>query len=217
MTDNSPESAPTLENLAKRLENLESLVLTLYGNASFLEYEPFEGGEEQSGTEGGIISETIAATVIENAGLEQFIDGLGLNFFRGRELTPFWGRRCGNVRNSAPPRNIWDSIARTLKVLDRLRGELGTPITITSTYRNDAYNRCVGGETNSQHTLGGAIDFVAGRGTPDEWASKLRSYRGQTFTLPVIGSFVFRGGIGVYPSQNFVHIDTRPNSADWRG
>jgi N-acetylmuramoyl-L-alanine amidase len=108
-------------------------------------------------------------------------------------------------------------LGRTLKVLDRLRSEIGHPITITSSYRDTDYNACIGGESNSQHSAGKALDFVARGGTPDQWGAKLKSYRGQTFTLPGVGSFVFRGGVGIYRSRNFVHLDTRGTDADWLG
>lgn len=205
MTENSTDYSCDLELIEERLKNIESLLFTLQSNAPYLELEPFEAGEE--------------GLPIENTGLENFIDGLGLRYFRGRELTPYWSRTCGSIRNSAPPQSLWNNLGRTLKVLDRLRDEIGHPIRITSSYRDPDYNAssCVGGEPNSQHSAGKALDFVAAGGTPDQWGAKLKSYRGQTFTLPGVGSFVFRGGVGIYQSRNFVHLDTRGTDADWFG
>jgi N-acetylmuramoyl-L-alanine amidase len=147
--------------------------------------------------------------------LENFIDGLGLRYFKGSELTPYWSKTRGNARNSAPPQNLWNNLARTLKVLDQLRSDLHVPITITSSYRDVDYNAAVGGVTGSEHTKGLAIDFVARGGTSTQWGKKLKTYRGKTFSLPNIGSFVFHGGIGIYVSRNFVHLDTRGTDADW--
>ncbi len=194
--------------LAERLENLEAALFALQVDAASSASESFEGPETEPGAE--IESASLSTE------LEAYIDGLGLSYFSGSEFTPYWSRTCGNVRNSAPPRNLWNNIAPTLAVLDRLRGEIGAAISITSSYRDPDYNACVGGVANSQHKKFTAIDFVARRGTPSSWAAKLRHYRDQQFTNPHDGSsFSFRGGIGTY--RTFVHIDTRGWNADWTG
>lgn len=46
-----------------------------------------------------------------------------------------------------------------VNVLDPLRDELRTPITIKSGYRNPQVNKLVGGVNNSQHMSGYAADF----------------------------------------------------------
>lgn len=46
-----------------------------------------------------------------------------------------------------------------VNVLDPLRDELRTPITIKSGYRNQQVNKLVGGVNNSQHMSGHAADF----------------------------------------------------------
>lgn len=43
--------------------------------------------------------------------------------------------------------------------LDLLRGYVNIPFKITSSYRDEEYNRSVGGGDNSQHLLGNAIDI----------------------------------------------------------
>ena len=111
-----------------------------------------------------------------------------------------------------PTKRLWENVAPTLAVLDRLRADIGAPIIITSSYRDPDYNSCVGGVANSQHKFFRAIDFFARSGTSSSWATTLRSYRGQTFTADG-KEFVFHGGIGTYDS--FVHLDTRGNDADW--
>lgn len=202
MNDTQEKSSLNLETFAERLESIESLLLALHTNAPYIECEPFEVSDDEDDETSAIETTSLARQ------LESYIDGLGLTYFKGRELTPFWTRRCRNVSNSVPPQNLWKNVAPTLVVLDKLRSDLGVPIIITSSYRSHDYNRCVGGVSNSQHLYFRAIDFVARGGTPDRWAAKLRSYRGRTFNVSGIGNYTFRGWVGVY-SQGFVHLDTR--------
>jgi len=140
--------------------------------------------------------------------LEAFIDAQGFRYFKGREFTPYWSRVRDGVKNSVPPRNLWPDILPTLKVLDALREQMGAPIRLLSTYRSPAYNRSVGGESQSFHMQFKAIDFTCDKGTPEQWADALKLMRKEK---------VFSGGIGIYPRNGFVHVDTRGYTADWRG
>lgn len=140
--------------------------------------------------------------------LEAFIDAQGFRFFKGREFTSYWSRVRDGAKNSVPPRNLWPNIIPTLKVLDKLREEMGAPIRLLSTYRNPGYNRAVGGELQSFHMQFKAIDFACDKGTPEQWADALKLMRKKG---------AFSGGIGVYPRSGFVHVDTRGYIADWRG
>ena len=144
--------------------------------------------------------------------LEKFVDDLGLRHFKGKELTWLWYRTRKGVSNSCPPRNLWPNCIRPLVVLDELRDRLREPVRITSAYRSPAYNKAVGGELMSYHLQFMALDFTNRRG-PTVAAAIARELRGVRFRLPGGGSFVWRGGIGVYPS--FVHIDTRGKDANW--
>jgi Zn-dependent metalloprotease len=214
-----PPASPVLrgegmEEIVARLERIEELVLT----------ERLERLEGQEGSEGPRVGSSPAAAVVSvttttaspAVRLEQFIDGLGLTYFSGSEFTPYWSRVRNGVSNSVPPQSIWANVVTTLAVLDHLRAELGSTITLISTYRSKAYNQAVGGAKDSQHFYFRAIDFTCKVGTPSAWAKLLRGYRGRKFRNPQTGDeFVFRGGIGVYPSSNFVHVDTRGFDADW--
>lgn len=146
--------------------------------------------------------------------LEQFIDRLGLRYFKGKELTPYWSRNRGGVKNSVPAQNLWHRIPLTLYVLDELRHRLGYGVTITSSYRSPAYNAAVGGEPNSFHMRFMAIDLQGAQGSPEEWHEMAKSLRGEKFNTGENGQkFVFRGGIGLY--KTFIHIDTRKEEANW--
>lgn len=140
--------------------------------------------------------------------LERFIDGLGLRYFKGYELTPYWSQVRKGVRNSVPPESLWPNIVPTILVLDELRHRLKASITLTSTYRRPAYNAAVGGEANSFHMQFKAIDFTCAKGKPKDWARELRKLRGTASFQgnDNSGWFTFHGGIGTYPT--FVHVDT---------
>ena len=92
--------------------------------------------------------------------------------------------------------------------LDELREMYSNPIYISSGYRCPAHNCIIGGEPNSQHVLGNACDiYVDG------------DY--QKFFDLIIKSNLF-DGVGYYPNQEFVHVDTRdnginPNYYRWSG
>ncbi len=145
---------------------------------------------------------------------ETFIDSLNLKHFSGTEFTPYWSRTRNDVRNSVPLERLWPNIVPTLIILDALRAEFGAPIIMTSTYRSPEYNSAIGGVPRSVHMKFQAVDFQCTAGSPDEWAAKLKSWRGRKFAQPGKQSaFEFRGGVGIY--SGFVHVDTRGYNANW--
>lgn len=58
---------------------------------------------------------------------------------------------------------------------------------------------------------GGSV--LIGGNVNAKWAAKAKEMRGRTFHYPDGRQFIFRGGIGLYPT--FVHIDTRGVDANW--
>nr|WP_039735013.1 D-Ala-D-Ala carboxypeptidase family metallohydrolase [Desulfotomaculum nigrificans] len=87
--------------------------------------------------------------------------------------------------------------------LEAFRQLAGKPVLVNSGYRCPAHNRAVGGETNSYHLKGMAADIQV-PGVAVAELSRLAEQAGF-------------GGIGVYQSQGFVHVDVRDYSARWRG
>ena len=87
--------------------------------------------------------------------------------------------------------------------LQRLRDYLGKPITITSGYRTDSYNKQCGGADNSYHLKGQAVDIYCSGVKP--------------IVIALWAEFNGLGGIGVYlnRSQEFVHLDTRQQKYMW--
>ena len=99
--------------------------------------------------------------------------------------------------------------------LEPLRAKFGA-VGVTSGYRPRGYNASIGGATNSVHIY----DFPDGRnyrcvaadvhcanGSVEQWASFIRERN--------------PGGLGIYPSSGFIHVDNRDlagwSRAEWRG
>ncbi|ODT75570.1 hypothetical protein ABS71_04280 [bacterium SCN 62-11] len=90
--------------------------------------------------------------------------------------------------------------------LEKVRTALGgVAITVHSAYRPPDYNRSVGGVSNSAHIDGLAADISAA-GISTEALRRVCEV--------VIGD---DGGVGLYPSQQFCHIDVRGYRSRWEG
>ena len=99
-------------------------------------------------------------------------------------------------------------------LLEPLREKYG-PCTITSGYRTVSHNRAQGGVPDSQHIYEKSPGSVAADvkfrdGTVAEWA---RSARWRIENKP---RWSGRGGIGDYPSDGFIHVDSGPRD-NFRG
>lgn len=136
-----------------------------------------------------------------------FAENLGdMKHFTWREFLFKGNKHAQNGLNADPSEDLWPHIVPIARVLDKLRGEYGKPIRLTSIYRSPAYNASLSGSASrSQHMAFRAIDFqVVGEGNPKEWAAKLKQYRDDG---------LFSGGVGIYGS--FVHIDARGSNVNW--
>jgi uncharacterized protein YcbK (DUF882 family) len=101
-------------------------------------------------------------------------------------------------------------------VLEPMRAKYGC-CTVLSGYRHKAYNASIGGARFSQHiyddTPGSvATDIRFATGNPVRWA------RGARWRFGALRRWLRggRGGVGCYPAQNFVHVDSGPRR-DWQG
>lgn len=90
---------------------------------------------------------------------------------------------------------------RLLEVLDKIRERIGQPIYVNSGYRCPDWNEAVGGVRNSFHVQGVACDITYD-GIDVEYLAQIAEECGAD-------------GIGKYPSQFFVHVDTRGYTARW--
>lgn len=88
-------------------------------------------------------------------------------------------------------------------VLQKIRDHFAKPVIITSAYRNDTYNKKVGGADYSQHKYGMAADIYIIGVSPATIAEFVETIMPNS------------GGIGIYSS--FVHVDVRTARARWNG
>ena len=138
--------------------------------------------------------------------LTQYIDSLGFQYFSGKEVLNSIWRVRGDVKNTLPPKAKWKNIEQALRVVDQLRGIVGVPITISSSYRSEKYNAACGGAKYSQHKMFKALDIQCKSLLPNVIHNRLTRLRNDG---------EFEGGLGIY--RTFVHIDTRGTNADWSG
>lgn len=96
-----------------------------------------------------------------------------------------------------------------VELLQKIRDHFNRSVTITSAYRTVAYNKKIGGSTNSQHLYGRAADIQV-KDTPPEFVAEYAE------TL-----LAGRGGIGLYKkkagrAKGWVHVDVRKVKARWQ-
>lgn len=88
-----------------------------------------------------------------------------------------------------------------MTALTVIRVHFNKPITITSGYRCQAYNKRVGGASKSQHLTGNAVDFQVKGVAPSEVQRYIREVWPHTF--------------GMGKGSDFTHLDTRPERVDF--
>lgn len=129
--------------------------------------------------------------------LDRYLHNAGIENFSAREVAPVGQKAPNGAELTMPPRELWGWIIPTLRVVEDVRYALGgTPIYVTSGWRDPSYNEAVGGASSSLHTQFNALDIqhstlpaadVLGELERHPWAQWL--------------------GIGSYPGFN--HVDTR--------
>ena len=86
--------------------------------------------------------------------------------------------------------------------LQKLRNKLNNAIIINSAYRNEEHNKKVGGNKNSQHLLGKAVDI------------SLHNQEVEAQSIANIARDIGFNGIGIY--DTFIHLDVRDGKfASW--
>jgi uncharacterized protein YcbK (DUF882 family) len=145
------------------------------------------------------------------ASVTQFTDWFnaqGLRHFAASEFESYFMAQRRGVTNSPPPKHLWKNIVPALRIVDELRDSFGRSCTILSSYRSPDYNKAVGGVGLSQHMEFRALDIAIDGVSPKHVYDRLIEWR---------KAGKFKGGLGIYPTSGFVHIDTRGSNATWRG
>ena len=96
--------------------------------------------------------------------------------------------------------------ANLIEILEVTREAVGEPIYITSGYRCPEHNRACGGASQSFHMTGKAADV---------YCDSLSVYELKETLKAAMDSLGIQGGLQEYPSQGFVHVDTRGYWAGW--
>ena len=125
----------------------------------------------------------------------------GVIYFQPEELLELGEHhRRGQEQNELPPDQLLPNLAKVALIADTLRAHCGYALTVISAYRTPDYNAAIGGDPNSFHMRGSALDLspvAAGRALDlGKKAKALWNSQGQ------------RWGLGVY--STFVHVDTGP-------
>lgn len=114
-------------------------------------------------------------------------------------------QKKGSIWNSIPPKRAWNSMAYTLRVINRIAREMqaGT-VEVISAYRNPAYNgACRGARANSYHLQNMAADVKF----------PVRASKVTAIARQLRDEGLFRGGVGGY--WGFTHIDVRGENVNW--
>lgn len=139
----------------------------------------------------------------------------GFRRFTAQNFTSYFNRisRVG-VSNSEPPKEKWNNIVPTLRIVEDLCDSFGKTCEIYSSYRSPAYNASIPGAAKySLHLEFKALDIVFvtvvnGKKildpTPSEVHARLKRWR---------DAGKWTGGLGSYPG--FTHIDTRNYNTNW--
>lgn len=113
-----------------------------------------------------------------------------------------WGEATDKGTRIPANKRIVENIVKSAQELEQIREHFGNkPIKINSWYRDPVANKEAGGEKNSRHLCGDAIDFVVEGINPKKVYSQLDK-----------GHY---GGLGLYPRKGFDHIDWRGYQARW--
>jgi hypothetical protein len=136
---------------------------------------------------------------------QKLLDRQGIKYFSAKEVLTLGASNSYLRCNRIPARALWADIIPTLYAADAIRERLGVPVRIISAYRNEKYNKAIGGALHSYHVKFMALDIIAKVPVPEivKIAKQVRA------------EGIFSGGIGIY--AGFVHIDCRSKNTDWHG
>lgn len=113
--------------------------------------------------------------------------------------------KCG----CTPEPEVLANLHRLSYALERLRKDVGQPITVISGHRCPSHNDAVGGASRSRHLVGDAADIKVRGWTGDQLRSRVEG-------LISCGELP-EGGMGTYArTPATLHYDLRGERARWR-
>ncbi|WP_017303994.1 N-acetylmuramoyl-L-alanine amidase [Spirulina subsalsa] len=136
------------------------------------------------------------------------LPGYTSTFYLNEPILPnghfFWREALHNGQRIPQSKAHVENILALASRLEEVRQRLGGfPMTVTSWYRPEPWNRQAGGAPNSRHLSGQAVDFLRPGLTGRQMASRLSNWP---------------GGMGIYTQYpNLLHLDIRPYRARWGG
>lgn len=134
-----------------------------------------------------------------------YINSLKLKNISTNLVVSAHAKQRGHVWNRLPPKNWWNRMGYTLRVVDYISAAMKVQVNdIVSAYRCPEYNaRCSGAKRGSWHQANLAVDV--------QFDTSARNVTYAARTLRDRG--LFKGGVGSYSS--FTHIDTRGENVNW--
>ena len=148
------------------------------------------------------------AIMMDGGGSTCFMDKDGQGFTGDGRVIPFFLASSNFQVKEFACKDGSDAVLvapRLVMVLQSIRDHFGAAITINSGYRTPQYNTKVGGVAQSQHCYGTAADITVKGVSVDTVAAYARKIMPDW------------GGVGIYKSQGFTHIDVRETRSDWNG
>jgi hypothetical protein len=148
----------------------------------------------------------VAPTAAPEGSFADWFAKQGFRRFTAQNFISYFNKISqGGVRNSEPPKEKWNNIVPTLRIVEDLCDSFGTTCTITSSYRSPAYNASTPGAAKySLHLEFKALDISFPGVSASTVYARLKQWR---------DNGKWTGGLGSYPG--FTHIDTRSYNTNW--
>lgn len=122
------------------------------------------------------------------------------NYFTSKEFFP----SCSDTEIlKCCQEGFLDNILSLFQVLDALREKVGYPIIVTSTFRDVAHNKRVGGVATSQHLYASAVDFKCPKVPFSTFKYMFKEFIEESSLKVLLGQCI------IYNKKQFIHLALR--------